>query len=134
MSRHAPHSPDINEQGKCLSAVDWRGNRFHVGEEVMYCIGAGRGQMMAIGVVLQIKVTQRHRNVSQPCDSDDPDAFTRQWFEPGEYFKWVQVPFDEVTVQVRTLKTSGRWDNEERTKPAWINPMNVTTMRSVDKS
>ena len=38
-----------------LSAEDWLGHRFAVGEKVMYCIGAGHGQMMAIGEVKQIR-------------------------------------------------------------------------------
>jgi hypothetical protein len=125
MSRRAPHSPEY-VNGKVVSAVDWRGNRFRVGDEVMYCISAGRGQMMAVGVVLTIKVEQLFHSKDVEADAEDEGAFTRPWFDPNQYYRTIKVPYDEITVQVRTLKTSGRWDNKERTKPAWVNPMNIT--------
>lgn len=131
MTRRVPHSPGYVGD-KVVSAVDWRGNRFHVGDEVMYCIGAGRGQMMAIGIVVKIKIEQAFHRKSVPAEADEPDAFTRSWFEPGQHFKWIEIPYDDITVQVRTLKTSGRWDNEERSKPAWVNPMNITSLRTVE--
>ncbi len=125
MSRRAPHSPGY-EGNKVVSAVDWRGNTFRVGDQVIYCIGAGRGQMMAVGTVLQIKVDRLFRTDAVTTDSDDPDAYTQPWFKPGRYLKDIRIPYDDVKVQVRTLKTSGRWDNQERSKPAWVNPMNIT--------
>lgn len=82
------------EGNTCVSATDWLGNRFRVGEMVMYCVGAGRGQLMAIGRVLQIQI----------------DAY------------------DNIKVQVLTEKTSGRWNNTQRTRPAWVNPMNITAI------
>ena len=33
---------------------------------------------------------------------------------------------DTYKVQVLTEKTSGRWGNGPRTRPAWVNPMNIT--------
>lgn len=129
MPKEAPHSPEF-EGNRCVSAVDWLGNRFTVGDQVMYCISAGRGQMMAIGEVIQIKHEIQERKRRIDTTSDDPDAIyyaATEWY-PELYYKWELVPHDVVTVQVRTLKTSGRWDNEKRSKPAWVNPMNITAL------
>ena len=76
------------------SAVDWLGNRFRVGEKVIYCIGAGRGQMMAIGTVVKM----RAENVKI---YHDPKGQVRT----------------DVTVQVLTEKSSGHWGDERRTRP-----------------
>lgn len=40
-----PAHPELAPEGHVASAVDWRGNRFRIGDTVMYCIGASRGQM-----------------------------------------------------------------------------------------
>jgi hypothetical protein len=97
-----------------LSAVDWLGHRFAVGDTVLYCIGAGRGQMMALGTVKQIRA-QKHMQYERD--------------ERG----WAVIPrvelgyeFSEIQVQVLTERTSGSYDNTARTKPAWVNPMNIT--------
>ncbi len=79
----------------CVAATDWRGNRFCVGDMVMYCIGAGRGQMMAEGRVLHIR-----KNLSYP----------------------------QIEIQVLTERTSGSWNNGKRTRPAWVNAMNITAI------
>lgn len=121
----APHSPTFSDtptfhqkggwgdqwRTDVLSAVDWLGNTFEVGGKVMYCIGAGRGQMMAIGAVRQIrsKEVTLHR-----WNHETRERYT----EPGI----------EIEVQVLTEKTSGHWGNQERTKPAWVNPMNITAL------
>lgn len=127
--KRAPHSPELLN-GKAVSAVDWLGNRFAVGDKVMYCISAGRGQMMAVGEVMQIKVEQKFHRTQVPADGDDPDALAYP-YTPDCFYRVVQSPYDQVTVQVRTLKTSGRWDNTERSKPAWVNPMNITSLSGV---
>lgn len=107
MSSH-PHSVGYDQDGNPVSAVDWLGNRFHVGDKVMYCIGAGRGQMMAVGTLLKIEVAT---HVS-PIYRDG--QLRREW--------------EEVTCQVLTSRTSGQWNNKARTKPAWVNPMNITAL------
>lgn len=127
MTRH-PSKPESDANGKCIAALDWRGNRFAVGDKVLYCISAGRSQLMAVGIVVQIKAAVAYRNVHQPCDADDPEAETGR---DGSCYRRISVPYDEVTVQVRTLKTSGRWDNTERSKPAWVNPANITAITPV---
>lgn len=123
--QHAPHSPTFSDtptfhqkggwgdqwRTDGQSAVDWLGNTFSLGDKVMYCIGAGRGQMMAIGTVRQI----RSREVT--LYGWNPETRERM-SEPGV----------EVEVQVLTEKTSGHWDNEGRSKPAWVNPMNITAL------
>lgn len=127
MNKH-PHSPTYSDtptyytsgysgdewRTDALSAVDWLGNTFKLGDRVMYCIGAGRGQMMALGTVKQI----RTKNV----------VFYSYDSSKGRY----QVPGVEVEVQVLTEKTSGNWNNGERTKPAWVNPMNVTALENIN--
>lgn len=35
-------------------------------------------------------------------------------------------PYELYKVRVLTEKTSGHWSNGPRTKPAWVNPMNIT--------
>lgn len=133
MPKDIPHSPEF-EGNRCVSAVDWLGNRFRVGEQVMYCIGAGRGQMMAIGEVIQIKhEVRQHRSYRDAEPGEEPDwggwTDTRGHTWPARMS--VYTDYDYVTVQVRTLKTSGHWGNEERTRPAWVNPMNITALSAV---
>lgn len=100
------------------SAQDWRGNRFAVGDVVMYCIGAGRGQMMAVGEVLEIKGERKTRQTwTGERDADGRAIYT----EP--------VPYWDITVKVLTHQTSGSWDNGKRTRPAWVNPMNITSIK-----
>lgn len=96
-----------------LSAVDWLGNRFHVGDTVMYCIGAGRGQMMALGTVQAMR--------AQECQ----ELVSWDW-EGNKRVNEVRRDYWNVEVQVLTERTSGSWDNEKRTRPAWVNPMNIT--------
>lgn len=132
MPRQNPHSPELKDD-KVVSAVDWLGNRFHVGDKVMYCISAGRGQMMAIGEVLQIKNDVRQWRSYR--DADPGEKADREYTAlDGTHYRAVTVytPYDHVTVQVKTLKTSGHWNNQERTKPAWVNPMNITAIKSVE--
>lgn len=87
----------IGTHGELLVARDWLGRTFQLGSRVMYCIGAGRGQMMAYGVVVDMAIANQHNP---------------EW--------------GEIEVKVLTERTSGKWDNEARTRPAWVNPMNIT--------
>lgn len=113
---HTNHGGYSDYRTDGLSAVDWLNQRFHLGDTVMYCIGAGRGQMMAIGTVKQIRAKKR-----------------AGWhWEKQPDTTWERVddnlddPYTEIEVQVLTEKTSGSWDNTKRTRPAWVNPMNIT--------
>lgn len=130
MSKPAPHSP-MYSGSTVISAVDWLGNRFLVGDKVIYCISAGRGQLMAIGEVIAITVERYMKRTEVEAEPDEPDALNRPWLEPDRWFRIIKVPSDEVKVQVRTLKTSGKWDNAERKKPAWVNPQNITALQAV---
>lgn len=134
MTRTIPHSPEFDANGKPISAVDWLGNRFAVGDTVLYCISAGRGQMMAIGEVLQINNdVKQHRSYREAEPGEEPDwggwidRLGQQW--PARMS--VYTPYDDITVQVRTLKTSGSWNNRERSRPAWVNPMNIIALPAV---
>jgi hypothetical protein len=97
-----------DEFGKIVSAKDWLGNTVRVGEKVLYCIAAGRGQMMAIGTLLEINIVEREYG---------------DWCDPS--IKHVER---ELKTKVLTEKTSGQWNNEKRTKPANVNPMNITAL------
>lgn len=97
------HPPfPVWEGNQLVAATDWLGNQFKVGDIVLYCISAMRSQLMAYGEVVDIKLADRARG-------------------------WVSGQ-DEVKVQVRTIKTAGRWNNQERTRPVWVLSMNVTAM------
>ena len=104
----------------CVGALDWLGHSFMVGDEVMYCIGAGRGQMMAIGTVQAMRGEQQRRLVSWDWEEKDGQRTRR--------INDVYEDYWEVEVQVLTQKTSGAWSNKERSKPAWVNPMNITSL------
>jgi hypothetical protein len=126
-----PHSPTYSDtptfhqpggwgdqwRTDALSAVDWLGNTFRLGERVMYCIGAGRGQMMAVGTVKQIRALDGLR-----------------WHWDRETNTRSQIPHTTVEVQVLTEKTSGGWNNKERSKPAWVNPMNITALNNLEEA
>jgi hypothetical protein len=100
-----------------LSAVDWLGRRFHLNDRVMYCIGAGRGQVMAIGTIQQIRAQRRMQYQRDPETGWPVSPRVELGYE-----------FSEIEVQVLTEKTSGHYDNTTRTKPAWVNPMNITAL------
>ncbi len=134
-ARH-PSDPEFDEYETCLSAVDWLGNRFRVGDTVLYCVAAGRGQMMAVGVVRALKAHHRTRTESRPAEPGETP--TRVYLSPvtGEEFRSVHwtVPYHEITVQVLTTRTSGAWDNKQRTRPAWVNPMNITAVAGLEQT
>lgn len=118
-----PTDPEYGPEGEVVCAKDWLGNRFCVGDVVMYCIGAGRGQMMAFGRVLKIKSVVCHRwKTRAAAEGETPTRGV--WVDEED-------TYDEVTVQVLTERTSGRWDNKKRTRPAWPNPMNITALPCV---
>ncbi len=50
-----PINPVRDSNGVVVEATDWLGNQVRVGEKVIYCISAGRGQQMAIGVLLELR-------------------------------------------------------------------------------
>lgn len=106
-----------------LSAEDWLGNRFAIGDTVMYCIGAGHGQMMALGVVQQIRAIERQRLRSWEWQ-DEPNGYKRRINEVWDNY-W------DAEVQVLTTRTSGSYGNKQRTRPAWVNPMNITAVKGV---
>ena len=123
-----PAHPELAPEGHVVSAVDWRGNRFRIGDTVMYCIGAGRGQMMALGTVVQIRSEEKTRREGRRAEPGETPTRILDWHDPPVPWVDFDVPYDDVTVQVLTETTSGRWNNETRSKPAWVNPMNITAM------
>lgn len=101
--RRHPHSPERDSDGTIVSAVDWLGNRFHIGDRVVYCIGAGRGQLMALGDVVKIKEQELYHGTSNT----------------------------EIKVMVHTRATSGTWDYEERRAATWVNSINITSLNNL---
>lgn len=113
------------------SATDWLGNQFTVGQPVLYCIGAGRGQMMAAGVVTAIRSTPHTHTVGRDPNPGETPTRVLTWHDPPRPWVDEEVPYEEITVQVLTHVTSGRWGNEKRTRPAWVNPMNITALEGL---
>lgn len=129
-----PSEPELADDGTCLSAVDWLGNRFRVGDTVMYCVAAGRGQMMAYGVVQAIKAHPRTRREGRNAAPGETPTRMLKWHDPPiAWIEW-EVPYHEITVRVLTSRTSGHWDNKQRTRPAWVNPMNVTAVAGLEQA
>jgi hypothetical protein len=126
-ARH-PTDPGFAADGSVVSAVDWLGNRFQVGDMVMYCIGAGRGQMMAHGRVLAITSEQKTWLQHRVAEEGEEPTRVLDWRDPPVAIVEYRVPYDDIKVQVLTERTSGRWDNEKRMRPAWPNPMNITAI------
>ncbi len=127
--RH-PNAPQLDAEGIVVAATDWLGNTFRVGEQVMYCIGAGRGQMMAIGEVVKIDSERTTRGFLRHATPEETPDVIRD----DERWVWDDLPYDDVRVMVRTLRTSGRFREEPRSKPAWVNPMNITALPAVVNS
>jgi len=133
---HHPSDPGYAEDGTTvISAVDWLGNRFYVGDTVLYCVAAGRGQMMATGVVKIIRCVSKTRTRTRRAG---PGETPTRWTEPANHcdplIGWVDevVPWDDLTVQVLTTHTSGGWNHGQRQRPAWVNPMNITSARGLE--
>ena len=129
-----PHSP-IFEDEECVGGVDWRGNEFRIGDLVMYCIGAGRGQMMAVGKIQKIRFRWSEWEDYEEVEKGEPyDRYRKPWVAcdgtlyPESFFRKITTPCPIFEIQVLTEGTSGRWDNEKRTRPAWVNPMNITAI------
>lgn len=131
-SKRRPADPAFDANGVCISAADWLGERFAVGEDVIYCIGAGRGQMMAIGRVLQIKAEpMQNDRYRDPYPGEEPTRHVMHWVNSARVpipVVDLHEPYHDITVQVLTRKASGHWNNRERTRPAWVNPMNITAL------
>lgn len=107
----------VDDEEGLVGGIDWLGNEFRIGDEVMYCISAGRGQMMAIGKVVAVRALP-----------------ISEWANPHErenegYRYRSEIVGAKVEVQVLTERTSGAWNNKTRTRPAWVNEMNITAMR-----
>jgi hypothetical protein len=100
---------EYDAYGAIASAKDWRGNRVYVGDKVMYCIGAGRGQMMAIGTLLEIRIDER------------------PYTDYGGQRHVERI----IKTKVLTEATSGLWNNASRSKPAQVNPMNITALSTL---
>jgi len=84
----------------CIGGLDWLGQPYREGDWVIYAIGAGRGQAVAYGQVLKTILRE-------------------QSYYGGRY---------EYKVQVQTYMTSANWNNRSRSRPAYVNPMNVTAL------
>jgi hypothetical protein len=115
-----PNKAALDQDESVVAATDWLGNRFKIGDVVMYCISAGRGQMMAFGRVQKMRFPE---------------------FDVGQHWDnatMAYTPLDtserQVEVQVLTESTSGNWNNEKRTRASWVNPMNITAVIGMEKA
>lgn len=115
------------EDGVCIGATDWLGQRFEVGDKVLYCIGAGRGQMMAIGVIKKMTAEVKQKLYTREVEPGEEPDYIADWLPQPRGFKRMSRPYWEIAVQVLTTKTSG-YDMNQRTRPAWVNPMNITAL------
>lgn len=128
--QYYPSEVALDGDGNPISAEDWLGNRFGVGDLVMYCISAGRGQMMAIGRVKALRIRENSKTQRVYSDEWEDDLHRRKksWMEDVPQHLWV------VEVQVLTDRTSGYWGNERRTRPAWVNEMNITAVTGIERA
>lgn len=126
MNIRQPGEPAIRDNdGTLLALTDWRGNTYRIGDTVMYCISAGRGQMMAEGRIVQFREEPAWRwNLRTPEPGDEPNYHTHG----GTPYIRQREDYVVYGVQVLTSRTSGRWNNEARTRPAWVNEMNITAL------
>jgi hypothetical protein len=86
--------------GTLVGGTDWNSNPYAEGDWVLYAVGAGRGQAVAYGKILKIILKNNtHSNTHL-----------------------------EYKVQVQTYMTSAKWGNASRTRPAYVNPMNITAL------
>lgn len=132
-----PSEVELDADGEPVSAEDWLGNRFGVGDLVMYCISAGRGQMMAIGRVQKLRVAGTSKKTRRLTEKAAALSYEERWKLPrDEQWETVDVPQHlwVVEVQVLTDRTSGRWSNERRTRPAWVNEMNITAVKGMEEA
>lgn len=125
MTEH-PRALVTDEEG-LVGGIDWLGNAFRIGDLVMYCISAGRGQMMAVGEVVAI----RAKPVTEWANQDEYAEWHAGTRTRENYRPRYEIVDAVVEVQVLTAKTSGSWDNKARTRPAWVNSMNITSMKGV---
>lgn len=125
----SPSHPERNDSGEIIAARDWLGNRFAVGERVIYCIHSGDTQKMAVGVVEKIEsIRTRERlgwRLTPP--GEQPDK-TMTIDGASVDFSKVRVPYEELRVAVLTLRTSDTWHDRQRTKAAWVKPNNITAI------
>lgn len=116
----------VTDEG-LVGGIDWLGHEFRIGDLVMYCISAGRGQMMAVGEVRAI----RAKPVTEWINQDEYAEWRAGTRAREDYRPRYEIVDALVEVQVLTHKTSGSWDNKVRTRPAWVNSMNITSMRGI---
>ncbi len=123
---HIDGEPAIRDTyGNLVALTDWLGQLYRVGQRVMYCIGAGRGQMMAIGVIQQFREEPDSRwNYRDPEPGEEPNHSGYM----GRPQVKTRIDFTVYSVQVLTERTSGHWNNQQRTRPAWVNIMNITAL------
>lgn len=127
--QHHPSEPVRDDSGEILSAQDWLGNRFHVGEQVLYCVATGStGCAMAIGIVVRIVSDTKTRYDYRPARDDETPDFVNRYSNPPTNWMTIEVAYDDMRVMVRTLRTSASFDNGKRTRNSWVTAMNITAL------
>jgi hypothetical protein len=133
--------------GKVIAATDWLGNPLRVGDRVAYCISAGRGQQMAIGVLEELRpiLIEDRNDVVVLGDSFAPKPTNTSYGyasnTPGKprwasYFangEWQQATwivhnvYEYAETKIRRIAASG-WDGKTEKAARFVNEMNVTSI------
>lgn len=103
--RQIPCRPHPDENGRVTSAEDWLGNRFGIGDPVVYCTTASTGGMMAVGTVEEIRLGEQGRRTFPPV---------------------------EVKIRTHASASSRLRDSGRRSKPGWITSSNVTAIAGLE--
>ncbi len=106
----SPSDPERDDLGRIVSALDWLGNRFRLGDPVIYTVnGAGTSvRDIAIGKVTNI-VASRHAD-------------------------WTGAEYDIINVQVLTAATGRASDNRPRLVPCWPRAYNITALTGLPQA
>lgn len=141
-----PNNPRRDAAGQIIAATDWLGNEFKLGDRVLYCISAGRGQQMAIGIVKEMTAEIRedrskitilgdsympkpanvyhgHNEYGKPCLREyyikDVGWQPETWIVYGTY--------ELVQVKVQRIAASG-YEGIEKKAARFVNSMNITSL------
>jgi hypothetical protein len=92
-----PRDPIFDSDGNCLSAVDWLGHRFWVGDQVVYCMN---GPVMGVGIVVRLRSEHQERSRTGRTVKD-VDEYRSAW--------------DLIKVWVLPVKSSGHKKSKAQT-------------------
>lgn len=138
-----PNDLERDSSGKVITAIDWLGNRLRIGDRVTYCISAGRGQQMAIGILEELRPVLTE-DMTKWIEVPDPGTTPNHWNQkPGEpkqrYVNngeriWViYKTYEYAETKIRRLAASG-WDGKNEKAARFVNEMNVTSLEGIKEA